>query len=141
MRGVLLIVIVAALGVVGWQKREEIPFLRDATRQVERQVRSVDLPTLRSDEAPRTSAGGARPGSGAVRRCVVNGQVLYTNDACPTGSTEQKVKGGTVSVMPAFKAPAPAASSGSGIPHARDLLAPKGGTLKEQAQERAMEGL
>ena len=28
-----------------------------------------------------------------------------------------------------------------GIPNARELLAPKGGTLKEQAQERAMEGL
>ena len=67
--------------------------------------------------------------------------LLYTNEACPRGSAEQKVKGGTVSVMPAYKAPPPPKQAGSGIPNARDLLAPKGGTLKDKAQERAMEGL
>ena len=67
--------------------------------------------------------------------------MLYTNDACPAGSTEQKVKGGTITVMPAYKAPPAPESPSSGIPNARDLLKPKGGTLKEQAQEKAMEGL
>ena len=139
MRAVLLIVLVAVLGVIGWKKRDEIPFLRDATREVERQAGKVELPKLRTEaDAPAGTGGSA---SGGVRRCVVDGQVLYTNEACPRGSAEQKVKGGTVSVMPAYKAPPPPEQAGSGIPHARDLLAPKGGTLKGKAQELAMEGL
>ncbi len=140
MRAVLLIVLVAVLGVIGWKKRDEIPFLRDATREVERQAGKVELPKLRTEaEAPAGTGGSAA--AGGVRRCVVDGQVLYTNEACPRGSAEQKVKGGTVSVMPAYKAPPPPEQAGSGIPHARDLLAPQGGTLKDKAQERAMEGL
>ncbi len=142
MRVVLLIVALVVAGVVGWKKRDEIPFLRDATRQVERQVQNVELPKVpglsSANDAP--ASGGGQPAPGSVRRCLVNGSVLYTNDACPAGSTEQKVKGGTVSTMPGYKAPAPAAS-GTGIPNARELLAPKDGTLKDKAAEKIMEGL
>jgi len=142
MRAVLLIVIVVVLGVIGWKKRDEIPFLRDATRELERQAGKVELPKLHTgNDTPAGPSGGSAPTPGGVRRCVVDGQVLYTNEACPRGSAEQKVKGGTVSVMPAYKAPPPPEQAGSGIPNARELLAPKGGTLKDKAQERAMEGL
>lgn len=143
MRAVLLIIVIAVLGVVGWKKRDEIPFLRDAARQVERQAETVEVPRNPFAESPPETADGPRanPTPGRARRCLVNGSVLYTNDACPAGSTEQAVKGGTISVMPAYKAPPSPATAGSGIPNARDLLKPKGGTLKEQAQEKAMEGL
>jgi hypothetical protein len=143
MRAVLLIIVVAVLGVVGWKKRDEIPFLRDAAREVERQADKVEVPKIRFDnDPPETSSGPqAKPPSGGARRCLVNGSVLYTNDACPEGSKEQQVKGGTITVMPAYKAPPSPATAGSGIPNARDLLAPKGGTLKDQAHEKAMEGL
>jgi len=140
MRVVLLLVVLAVAGVIGWKHRDEIPFLRDAARQVER----VEVPKIRlGNDQPSTAGAQDRPAasSGAPRRCLVNGSVLYTNDACPAGSTEQKVKGGAVTVVPGYKAPVAPASAGSGIPNARELLAPKGGTLKEQAQERAMEGL
>lgn len=142
MRVVVFIVVLAVLGVVGWKKRDEIPFLRDAARQVEREAAKVELPKFGAgNEAAGPGEPRAKPVSGAPRRCLVDGNVLYTNDACPAGSTEQKVQGGTITVMPAYKAPPPPASAGSGIPNARDLLAPKGGTLKDQAHERAMEGL
>jgi hypothetical protein len=143
MRAVLLIIVVAILGVVGWKKRDEIPFLRDAAREVERQADKVEVPKIRFDNDPPQTSGGpqAKPPSGGARRCLVNGSVLYTNDACPEGSKEQQVKGGTITVMPAYKAPPSPATAGSGIPNARDLLAPKGGTLKDQAHEKAMEGL
>lgn len=143
MRAVLLIIVVAVLGVVGWKKRDEIPFLRDAAREVERQADKVEVPKIRFDNDPAATSDApqAKPSSGVPRRCVVNGSVLYTNDACPAGSTEQKVKGGTITVMPAYKAPPAPESASSGIPNARDLLKPKGGTLKDQAHEKAMEGL
>ncbi|WP_431261614.1 hypothetical protein ACQ859_15040 [Roseateles chitinivorans] len=143
MRAVLLIIVVAILGVVGWKKRDEIPFLRDAAREVERQADKVEVPKIRFDNDPPATSGAqpGKPSAGGARRCVVNGSVLYTNDACPAGSTEQQVKGGTITVMPAYKAPPAPASAGSGIPNARELLAPKGPTLNQQAQERAMEGL
>jgi hypothetical protein len=143
MRVVLLLIVVVVLGVVGWKKRDEIPFLRDAARQVERQAEKVEIPRNPFAESPPDTSDGPRanPPTGRARRCVVNGSVLYTNDACPAGSTEQQVKGGTITVMPAYKAPPAPATAGSGIPNARDLLAPKGGTLKDQAHEKAMEGL
>lgn len=143
MRAVLLIIVVAILGVIGWKKRDEIPFLRDAARQVERQAEKVEIPKNPFAESPPVTADDPRtnPIPGRARRCLVNGSVLYTNDACPAGSTEQQVKGGTITVMPAYKAPPAPASAGSGIPNARDLLKPKGGTLKDQAHEKAMEGL
>ena len=54
-------------------------------------------------------AAGGRPGAngaassavapGGLRKCVQQGKVLYTAEACPTGSAEQAVSGG-VSVLP-----------------------------------------
>lgn len=139
MRVVLLLIVVAVLGVVGWKKREEIPFLRDAARQVQ----SVDVPKIRLDEGVPSidrNDGAVPPPPTGVRRCVVNGNVLYTNEACPAGSAEQKVKGGTVTVMPGYKAPAAPGSASSGIPNARQLLKPDE-TLKDKMHEKAMEGL
>ncbi|ANH67818.1 hypothetical protein [Mitsuaria sp. 7] len=143
MRAVLLIIVVVVLGAVGWKKRDEIPFLRDAARQVERQAEKVEIPRNPFAESPPVAEDGPRanPPTNRPRRCLVNGSVLYTNDACPAGSTEQQVKGGAITVVPAYKAPPAPATPGSGIPNARDLLKPKGGTLKDQAQEKAMEGL
>lgn len=139
MRVVLLLIVVAVLGVVGWKKREEIPFLRDAARQVEK----VEVPKVRlGDDGPSIDRndGAIPPAPTGVRRCVVNGSVLYTNDACPAGSAEHKVKGGTMTVMPGYKAPAAPGSASSGIPNARDLLKPDE-TLKEKMRDRAMEGV
>jgi hypothetical protein len=58
---------------------------------------------------PTSAAPAAR-----TRKCVRveagvgEGAITYTNDACPPGTREQALQGGTVSVLPA--PPAPAAS-------------------------------
>ncbi|WP_431046690.1 hypothetical protein [Roseateles sp. L2-2] len=145
MRAVLLLIVIAVLGVVGWKKRDEIPFLRDAAREVQRQAEKVEVPKNPFDNEPPPPATSGGPQSktptGAPRRCVVNGSTLYTNEACPEGSTEQKIKGGTITVYKAPPTPAAPGSASSGIPNARELLAPKGPTLKQQAQDKIIEGL
>ncbi len=144
MRVVLLLIVIAVLGVVGWKKRDEIPFLRDAAREVQRQADKVEVPKNPFDtEPPPVTSGGpkSKVPTGAPRRCVVNGSTLYTNEACPEGSTEQKIKGGTITVYKAPPTPAAPGSASSGIPNARELLAPQGPTLKQQAQDKIIEGL
>jgi len=143
MRIVLLLIVIAVLGVVGWKRRDEIPFLRDAAREVQRHADKVEVPKnpFDTEPPPPVTSGGpkSKVPTGAPRRCVVNGSVLYTNEACPEGSTEHQVKGGTITV---YKAPAaPAAAASSGIPNARELLGPKGPSLQQQAQDKIIDGL
>jgi hypothetical protein len=80
-------------------------------------------------EAPAASAAG-------LRKCMVGGQLLYTNGNCPAGSREQAIQGGSVSVVAsprAVPAPAPAASR---LPHVRDLLLdPQGADLEDRRMD------
>lgn len=54
------------------------------------------------------------PAVARTRKCVrgdgAEAAVTYTNDACPPGTREQALQGGSDSVLPAAPAPAPAAS-------------------------------
>lgn len=140
MRAVLLIAVLAAAGVFGWKYRDEIPFLRDAQTKIAAPAFKFNNDEPSFGPVPEKPA----PGAGSVRRCLQNGTTLYTNDACPPGSKELGVKSGTVSVVPAFKAP-PSASAvdkpKSGIPNARELLSPPGEVdIKEKHMERATGG-
>ncbi|OWQ86850.1 hypothetical protein CDN99_19245 [Roseateles aquatilis] len=143
----LILIAVGVLAAAGWKYQDEIPFLRDARATLAPKLKLDDIPSLTRVAETRPTDGGARDtGSGApaaangLRRCMQNGTTLYTNEAaCPPGSKEVAVKGGSVSVVPAFKpppAPPSASGSASGIPNARDLLAPKDGTLHEKMMER-----
>lgn len=138
MRAVLVIAALVVLAAFGWKYRNDIPFLRQAESKIAPALKSVELPTITTPSTPPPTGGTAAPGG--LRRCMQNGTTLYTNEACPPGSKEVGVKSGTVSVVPGFKPPPSAASeSSSGIPNARELLAPKGGTLKEKAMEKGTE--
>lgn len=61
---------------------------------------------------------------GGARKCVVEGKVLYTNDACPSGSQEQAIRGGTVNTLSAPTSPPAPGSGTSSPPHVRKLLIP-----------------
>jgi hypothetical protein len=91
----------------------------------------------------RHSLGWAERGADAAgaRKCVRNGQVVYTNAACPPGSRELGIAGGTLTVVKsnavaAAGAPTAPTASASGAPTVRDLLLdPKAANLKEQRIE------
>lgn len=83
-----------------------------------------------SKPSPQATSGGG------VRKCVVKGEVLYTNGDCPAGSREQAVSGGTVNVLAAPNAGARAASGPQRPPHVRDLLVkPDEINLKDKRME------
>lgn len=62
---------------------------------------SAVAPAVPTPEAPAARA----------RKCVAGAEVVYTNDTCPPGTREQALQGGTVSVLPAAPAAAPAVSA------------------------------
>lgn len=93
-----------------------------------------NLPGL-SHTTPRTAPGAD---AGKARKCLVKGEVLYTNGECPAGSHEQPVSGGTVSVMPAGPSAAPG-SAPHGPPHVRKLLVkPDEVNLKDRRMEEVI---
>ena len=89
-----------------------------------------------------TLGGAARavaPGTSAVRKCVLEGQVLYSSQACPGGSREHTLGGGTVTVLPATR-PLPGAGAASKpLPNVRDLLVdPRAADIKDKRMEEVI---
>jgi hypothetical protein len=86
---------------------------------------------------PRTGAAGTKT-SGAMLKCVEGSRILYTNDACPAGSTEQSLDGGTLTVAPAVRPSViPSASAlAASLRTARDLAAPSG---EDKLMDKRME--
>lgn len=50
-----------------------------------------------SASAPADAASVSAP---RPRKCVQGGSVLYTDQPCPPGSTEQALEGGSITLMP-----------------------------------------
>lgn len=74
-------------------------------------------------------------GTGGVRKCAgADGAVVYTQEACPSGSREQPMGGGSLSVLPA---PKPAAMPASARPLLRQWAPDADGpTIKERIADR-----
>jgi len=90
---------------------------------------------LESPTTPAMPSASPAPKSG-VRKCIVKGEVLYTNGDCPAGSREQAVSGGTVNVLAAPNASTSAASGPQRPPHVRDLLLkPDAVNIKDKRME------
>lgn len=121
MRGITITLIglgvVAALG-AGWALHGDV--LPPAWRAAVQQAPSLN------------PVGSAAP---APRKCVsAQGQLLYTTDACPAGTREQALAGGTVTVLAA--PPAAPASAASATPLLRRLDDP---AETERMRERRMQ--
>lgn len=89
--------------------------------------RFFERPAERGADGSQATPATVQPAAvarvaGGPRKCRRGGEVLYTDGACPPGSREMTLGGGSVTVMPsaapAAKLKAPAAS----LPHVRDLL-------------------
>lgn len=96
----------------------------------------VALPALPSQPpaVPGTGRGATQP-----RKCLGgDGSVVYTDGRCPAGHREQPLTGGSLSVLPATRAAAPApASAASARPLLRQLAPDADGpTIKERMADR-----
>lgn len=69
---------------------------------------------------PMPPSAAVAPG---LRKCMLGGQPTYTNGACPPGSREQALTGGSLSVLPAAPVPTPSEAPGAApVGHVRELL-------------------
>jgi hypothetical protein len=99
-----------------------------------------DNGSVRAPILPASGADGQTPlpmPPVGLRKCVRGGTTTYTDALCPTGTKEQPIKAGAVTVVPGQK-PAPAAD----VPRRtlRDALAPPGDdqNLKEKQIDRVI---
>lgn len=154
-KAVSSIVLLALLAGAAWWWRDWPP-LRQARADLgafyDRMAGGIHAPAAGSASRPVAGTGG-RSGAPAAaagkapagtRKCVDGPYVLYTNGDCPPGSREQRLDGGTLTVLPAAPrgdgagAAEPAASSST----LRDLaLKPGEPTLKEKAMDKAMDAV
>lgn len=102
---------------------------------------------LRAGPAPQPPQTGATPraqagATAAPRKCRQGERVIYTDGDCPAGTHEQALVGGTVSVLPAAPAAAPAsvvaASAATPLrrPAGEGGLPDKAGRMVDQALQR-----
>jgi len=115
--GALLVVAWGAKDHLGWPAK--LPQLQQLPQ----------MPT----EAPKSA--------GALRKCLPEsgaGAVLYSSSACPPGTREQAMSGGTVSVVPSVAAVA-AAKPASAQPLLHRLAPPEeAAAMREKMMERAI---
>ena len=154
-KAVSSIMLLALLAGAAWWWRDALP-LRQAQADLgalyRRLAGGVATPTAGSATGPAAGASsspgalsaGAGKAPAGTRKCVDGPHVLYTNGDCPPGSREQRLDGGTLSVLPAAPvaeragAAEPAASAST----VRDLaLKPGEPTLKEKAMDKAMDAI
>lgn len=86
----------------------------------------------------RAVPGLAGPGP-AVRKCHGAAGVTYTQDACPPGTREAALSGGTLTVLPAAPAAARAASAGAAASAVSPLRRLAGAHDPREFQERRIE--
>jgi len=67
----------------------------------------------RSPRAGDSTAPAGTTSDGSLHKCTGDAGTTYTNAACPPG-TRRAAVGGAVTVLPAVRAPAPAAAPASG---------------------------
>jgi hypothetical protein len=97
-----------------------------------------DAPLMQRARALVSPAVDAAAPAAALRKCVQDGKVLYTNAPCPAGSQSQAVNG-ALTVLPALQPGGSAAASGPKPGNVRDLLVPPAAAdLKDQRMEAAI---
>ncbi|BCO28108.1 hypothetical protein MIZ03_3004 [Rhodoferax lithotrophicus] len=72
-----------------------------------------DNGSVRDSASPNDGAGKTMPKlntvknePGQLKKCLIDGKVVYTDQVCPTGAKVAAVDGGTLAVLPAPKATA-----------------------------------
>jgi hypothetical protein len=127
-------IVIATLAIVAWLQRDSTIVRDGAFGQL---AAPGDAPhTARTTPVDSRSAQGgtgqAKPVV-AVRKCLIDGKLIYTNEACPPGSREQAL-GGALTVM-SFRSPTAAQPSvaTASRPTIRDLTGnPSEGALTDK---------
>jgi hypothetical protein len=118
-----------ALALALWLGRD-LPAVQQALPSPLRQA-------LREGPAPLPPQAGAHT---SPRKCRQGERVIYTDGDCPAGTHEQALAGGTVSVLPAAPAAAPASVVAASAATPLRRLAGEGG-LPDQAGRMADQAL
>jgi hypothetical protein len=136
--GSIVVMVVAAAAALWWWRDE--PALKAVLPEAVRHWSGwQQLPSRPAGGSASTRPSGTAAPSAQARKCVGGGQVVYTNEACPAGTQQQAVSGGTLTVLPAVAVPRPAAPAGSAVSPLRRLAgdgAPA--NLPEQQVEQAL---
>ena len=90
-RLVSVVLVIAAATAMAWIYRDSEP-VRRAGAGASALVRSV---------LPERALTSVSPAAGVLRKCRSGAHVVYTDSACPTGSREEVVAGGSLTVLPA----------------------------------------
>jgi hypothetical protein len=118
----IAVIVIATLATLAWRHRNST-IVRDwAFDQLAAQgeARKVARTAPADNRSAQGSASQPRPVVG-VRKCLVDGKLTYTNQACPSGSREQAL-GGTLTVL-SFPSPTAAqpSTAAASRPTIRDL--------------------
>jgi len=133
----ILVVLALLLLALGWRHRESVARFLGAppAAAVPAPSAAMDGDALPASAASAPPVARARP-AGGVRKCRKSGgELVYTDGDCPSGSREQALTGGAVSVVSPVEAGMKPAAP------ARDPRAPAGAQeMREQMVERAVHG-
>lgn len=100
---VLIVALALVAAALAWWKADQ--WLPQARPWIDQTWSKLSRPG--EDSLPpekKSAAAGARGAASApapqMRKCIQGGRTVYTDEACPPGSQEQKVEGGAVTSLP-----------------------------------------
>jgi len=97
----LAVTLVVGAGAAWYTAEQWLPQAQPWVRQTLRQITRPGPETLPQRDPHRTrQANAASAPAPQPRKCMQGDRIIYTDQACPAGSTELAVQGGAVTVMP-----------------------------------------
>jgi hypothetical protein len=146
LKNIFLVFLLALLLAMGWRMRHTATvqqWLHPKTSQPAQPIQFDNGSVRQERAASDTVAVAATPPRvpGTLRKCKKGSAVVYTDAACPAGTKEQALSGGSVTVLDSPKPPPQAAAGATGHgPTVRDWLGSPGEpTLREKHMERMLE--
>ena len=137
-RYVLAVVAVVVLGKLIWVHRND-DWVRNLSRPGGPATVDIKFDNGSVREVAVTERA-VKSDAGKLKKCLIKGQVTYTDQDCPIGAKSAPISGGTVVVLESQKSMTKEASSAQGGQKTlRDALDISGGeNLKDKAMERSI---
>lgn len=101
---IAVVALVAGAAVAWWHADQWLPHARPWLGKTWGQLTRPGGNSLPPEKKGAQGATGARGAASApapqLRKCIQGGRTVYTDEACPPDSQEQKVDGGAVTSLP-----------------------------------------